>query len=190
MTTIDKKVPMAKLLMILPRGTIYKEAVLPEGFGYVTWDESLKDAWCNLHLSTGVFDDEASALDELKKIDPEKMILVKNTSGELVGSGVLMNGEDYGMKRISVQHMSVREKDQFQGIGRAILSKLALDYESSPGKYPLYAVLTTGAYGAVILLSRMGFTPYMGEFKGCSEKQSQKNWEAETELLKEKTQNR
>lgn len=173
--------------MILPRGTIYKEAELPEEYSFISWDESFKDAWCKLHISTGVFDDEKSALDEFNKIDPDMIVLVKNREGELVGSGVLMNGEEYCMKRLSLQHLSVREKDQFLGIGRAMLSKLALDYESSPGKYPLYAVLTTGAYGAVILLSRMGFTPYMGEFKGCSEKQSQKNWEIETDILRERT---
>ena len=188
MTIIDKTLPSTKLLMILPKGTIYKEYSLPKGYSYVSWDDSMKDMWCNLHLSTGVFDNQEDALASLDKMDTKKLVLVSNDAGQLVGSGVLMNGDEYGMKRLSLQNLSVSEDDQYQGIGKAIVSRLALQYEASPSKYPLYCTLPLGAYGAVILLSRMEFTPYLGEFKGCSEKENRDNWQRETEILKEKTQ--
>lgn len=188
MTTIDKTLPSTKILMILPKGTIYKESPLPEGYSYVSWDDSMKDTWCELHLLTGVFDDKKDALASLEKIDQKQLVLVQNDAGKLVGSGVLMNGKEYGMKRLSLQNLSVSEDDQNRGIGKAIVSRLALQYEASPTKYPLYCALPLGAYGAVILLSRMEFTPYLGEFKGCSEKENRDNWQQETEILKEKTQ--
>ena len=188
MTTIDKTLPSTKLLMVLPKGTIYKEYSLPEGYSYVSWNDSMKDKWCELHLLTGVFDDKKDALASLEKIDQKQLVLVQNAEGELVGSGALMNGDEYGMKRLSLQNLSVSEDDQYQGIGKAIVSRLALQYEASPSKYPLYCAVPLGAYGAVILLSRMEFTPYLGEFKGYSEKENRDNWETETKILKEKTQ--
>ena len=68
MTVLDRSIPFVRVLMVMPRNTIYKEVPLHEDYHYVSYSEDLKDAWCKLQTEVGLFEDLKQAQEnELQK---------------------------------------------------------------------------------------------------------------------------
>lgn len=107
-----------------------------------------------------------------------------NDQGELVGSAGLWQGNHFGQNRLRVHYVAVSESAQHQGIASAMVSKLIAMYDQIPSKYPLYLATQTNSYGAIAMYSHLGFTPYLGAWRDCSEAQSKDNWELATEILR------
>ena len=82
--------------------------------------------------------------------------------------------------------MAVSLSAQHKKIAQAMLTKLCMMYDTIPSKYPLYLATQSQSYGAIKLYSRLGFTPYLGAYKGCTEQKSKNAWQNVTEILKSK----
>lgn len=195
MTVLDKSVPYIRALMVMARHTIYKEIPLHEEYHYVAYDDSLKEAWCLLQCEVGLFDSVEQASQKwdamLKEDDQsfkENFLFVADAKGHLVGSVGLWKGHDFKEDRLRVHYLAVSLKAQHKHIATSMMTKLCMKYDSIRGKYPLYLVTQSQSYGAIAFYSRLGFTPYLGETLTSSSKESEKNWEDITNILREKVQ--
>lgn len=193
MTVLDRSVANRKLLMVMARKTIHKPISLNAKYHYAEYDPSLKDSWCSLHFSTGLFENMEQAdrawnqmVQEDELFLKENFLFVLDDENHLVGSAGLWKGFHYGVARLRLHYVSVLPQHQNQGIAKSMITSLCVKYDSIPSKYPLYLSTQTQSYGAIALYSRLGFTPFLGEYQGCSEEQSQANWEVATKILKEK----
>ncbi|MGI6511759.1 MAG: GNAT family N-acetyltransferase [Catenisphaera adipataccumulans] len=187
MTRLDPSVEYRPLIMIIPRRHL-TERQLPEGYHYQSYDPTLEKAWIDLQCSVGLFKDPADARAAWQTFVPsiERFLFVADTQGNLVGSAGLWPGTHFGPERLRLHDVAVREDHQHKGIAQAMICKLSVRYDEAPGKYPLYVVTQTNSYGAVALYSRLGFTPYLGAYQGCTEEQNHANWEIATKILREK----
>ena len=193
MTIADRSIPNVKVLMILPRKEFSKEKPLKEGYSYTPYTDSMHDDWCMLQSKTGVFEtyDEAEKnLDEMlrrnREIFEKQFVFVVDSENKLVGSCGLWYGNHFGMERIRLHDVAVSPNHQHQGIATAMISKCARMYDEIRSKYPLYVATQAPSYGAIALYSRLGFTPYLGEYTKHTKEKSEKDWKFVTEVLKEK----
>ena len=191
MTVLDREIPYIKVLMVMARKTIRKEVELNSNYHYVSFDASLKEAWCKLQTEVGLFE----TIEEAKKkwdtmvlgdLDffSKHFLFVVNGKNELVGSAGLWYGNDFDDNRLRVHYVAVSQSAQHQKIAQAMLTKLCMMYDQIPGKYPLYLATQSQSYGAIKLYSRLGFTPYLGAYKGCSEQKNKQAWQSVTEVLR------
>lgn len=193
MTTLDRSIEFKKVLMVITRKTIKRETPLKEGYKYTPFSKELLDSWCRLHVKTGLFEtmeQSKNKLDEMLQQDEdffkENFLFVVNEANELVASAGLWKGKDFDGNRLRLHYISVDPNEQHNGIAHAMISRLCIKYDSIPGKYPLYLATQSQSYGAIALYSRMGFTPYLGEYNGCSQEKNEAAWEYTTEILREK----
>lgn len=193
MTILDKSIEFKKVLMVITRKTIKREVSLKEGYNYVDFNENLIDSWCDLHVKTGLFETKEQAkskLEEMLQQDKEffkdNFLFVVNKENKLIASAGLWKGKDFDGNRLRLHYISVDPKEQHNKIAQAMISCLCIKYDSIPGKYPLYLATQSQSYGAIALYSRMGFTPYLGEYNGCSQEENEAAWEYTTEILREK----
>ena len=193
MTVLDTSIPYEKVLMVMARKTICKEIELNPEFHYVEFDESLKEAWCKLQTEVCLFEnlDEArkkwdSMLTRDRDFFSKHFLFVANEQNELVGSAGLWYGNDFEESRLRVHYVAVGLSAQHKKIGQAMLSKLCMMYDLIPSKYPLYLATQSQSYGAIKLYSRLGFTPFLGAYKGCTEQKSKNAWQNVTEILRSK----
>ena len=191
MTVLDTSIPYEKVLMVMARRTIRKEIELNPEFHYVEFDESLKEAWCKLQTEVCLFEnlDEArkkwdSMVTRDKDFFSKHFLFVANEKDELVGSAGLWYGSDFEESRLRVHYVAVGLSAQHKKIAQAMLTKLCMIYDTIPSKYPLYLATQSQSYGAIKLYSRLGFTPYLGAYKGCSEQKSKNAWQNVTEILR------
>ena len=91
---------------------------------------------------------------------------------------------DFEESRLRVHYVAVSLSAQHKKIAQAMLTKLCMMYDKIPGKYPLYLATQSQSYGAIKLYSRLGFTPYLGAYKGCTEQKSKNAWQNVTEILR------
>ena len=190
MTVLDREIPYIKVLMVMARKTIRKEVNLNSDYCYVPFDASLKDAWCKLQTEVGLFETLQEAQKKwdsmvLRDADffSKHFLFVVNEKNELVGSAGLWYGNDFDDNRLRVHYVAVSQSAQHQKIGQAMLTKLCMMYDRIPGKYPLYLATQSQSYGAIKLYSRLGFTPYLGAYKGSSEQKSKFAWQKVTKIL-------
>ena len=193
MTILDKNVEFKKVLMVITKKTIKQEIPLKEGFSYVEFTNDLKDAWCKLHVKTGLFDDMEQARNKLddmlaydEKFFKENFLFVVDKMHHLVASAGLWWGNDFKDKRLRLHYVSVDPMAQHNKIAQSMITLLCMKYDMYPFKYPLYLATQSQSYGAIALYSRMGFTPYLGEYKGCSQSENEAAWQFTTKVLREK----
>lgn len=187
MTVLDKNVEYKPLIMVVPRK---KLSLIPleSPYRYSDYKESFYEPWVRLQCEVGLFETEEEARKALDSFLPniDQFVFVTNEKNELVASAGLWEGTHFDTPRLRIHYVAVSEKDQHKGIGASMITKLSAMYDHRPSKYPLYLVTQTNSYGAIALYSRMGFNPYFGEYKGCSEEENKKNWELATQILREK----
>jgi ribosomal protein S18 acetylase RimI-like enzyme len=111
-------------------------------------------------------------------------LFVANENNELVGSAGLWFGNDFEESRLRIHYVAVSLSAQHKKIAQAMLTKLCMMYDTIPSKYPLYLATQSQSYGAIKLYSRLGFTPYLGAYKGCTEQKSKNAWQNVTEILR------
>lgn len=193
MSILDRSIPYRSVLMVLPRKRIEKERPLSGDYRYVPYSDAYFQAWCQLHTSTGLFEtlEEAQEcllgmLAEDRAFFEDNFLFVVDQDGNLVGSAGLWPGDAFGGDRLRIHYVSVDEKAQHKGIASSMLSKLSMHYDSIPSKYPLYLSTQSQSYAAIALYAKLGFTPYLGAYKGHSKEESEAAWQFITALLKEK----
>lgn len=194
MTVLDTSIPFVKVLMVMARKTIRKEVRLDSKFHYVDFSENLKEEWCKLQMEVCLFEniEEArkkwdSMLARDKEFFSKYFLFVENEENELVASAGLWYGSDFNQDRLRIHYVAVLQKAQHRKIAQSMLTKLCMMYDEIPSKYPLYLATQSQSYGAIKLYSRLGFTPYLGAYNGCSEEKNKQAWQMVTDILK-KTQ--
>lgn len=160
----------------------------------LNFDESLKEALVQCNKPR--FDLFENLEEARKKWDnmltrdkdffSKHFLFVANENNELVGSAGL--GLEMILKkvRLRVHYVAVSLSAQHKKIAQAMLTKLCMMYDTIPIKYPLYLATQSQSYGAIKLYSRLGFTPYLGAYKGCTEQKSKNAWQNVTEILRSK----
>lgn len=193
MTVLDREVEFKKVLMVIARKTIHKEIPLKEGYSYADYEDSMYEDWCNLHLDTNMFENKEQAHDKLNQMLQEdkdffkkNFLFVQDSSGKLVASAGLWKGKDFPGDRLRLHYVSVAQSAQHNRIAQAMITKLCMMYDAIPGKYPLYLATQSQSYGAIALYSKLGFTPYLGEYNGCSDKENEEAWQFTTDVMREK----
>ena len=193
MTTVDRTIEFIKVIMIMPRKEFSKEIPLKNGYVYQPYSDDMKESWCKLHVETGLFEtiEEARHNIETMLADDRtafenQFVFVCDEQGNLVASCGLWKGTHFGMERIRLHDVSVLPAHQHQGIAKAMIVHCARMYDGMKSRYPLYVVSQSQSYGAIALYSRLGFTPYLGEFQDHTKEQSEADWTKVTQILKEK----
>ena len=193
MTKLDSSIPYRKVLMVLPKKRIERVFDLKEGFSYGPFDDDLFEPWCALQTSVNLFSSMEQARDALtamlekdRAFFETHFLFVKNEAGQLAASAGLWPGCDFDEERLRVHYVACDESCQHQGIARAMLTKLGAMYDSIPSKYPLYLSTQSQSYGAIALYASLGFTPYLGAYRGSTREQSEQAWEETTRILKER----
>lgn len=192
MTKLDPNIPYHKVLMVLPKKRITQEKPLNEKYHYVRYDDSLFEKWCELQYGVNLFSSIEEARAALRKMlekdrtfFEENFLFVMDKDENLAASAGLWYGNDFDEQRLRIHYVACDEKHQHQGLSQAMLTKLCMKYDTIPSKYPLYLSTQSQSYGAIRLYARIGFTPYLGAYKGHTKEQSEKDWEATTDILRE-----
>lgn len=95
----------------------------------------------------------------------------------------LQAGSDFGTERTALIVEGNAELFEEAAL-QELLKAAALEFEKEPGKYPLYLKTTSQTLGVIANAARIGFQPYLGEWKEASRKQSEIDWMIITEKLR------
>ena len=177
--------------MVLPRHAIHQEAPLHANYHYADFDPSFREPWARLMLETGLVPDLEAGLTQWDKMEAqapemlhEHFRFVLGPEGDLAATAGLFPGHDFP-DRLRLHWVATGLNHQHRGLARSVITALALEYETLAGKYPLYLSTQSQSYGAIKLYSRLGFEPYMGAYEGHSQEQSQQDWQAVTDVLRQ-----
>lgn len=197
MTKLDRSVPFYRVLMIKKPNQTIESIPLKEGYAYVPYDESLNDAWCDLHVETGLFQTYEQAkqkLNEMLQEDAtlfrEAFVFVKDREGNLVGSAGLWHGKDFKEERLRIHYVSVSFNAQHQKIAQSMITSLCVKYNEMKREEPLYLVTQSQSYGAIMLYQKLGFQPYLEETLDCKKEEHEKAWEKTMEIIHQQIEKR
>ena len=181
-------IKMKDLLMVLPRKMIQRRKPLPERYEFVSYTKRFHGPWITLCKQAGYTAVEAEMfLQDPENIEENFVFVIDQVTHKLVGIGGLIQDDAFLTKRSCIDCVSVDPSVQRQGIGSSIVNALVLKYERKPSKYPIYVRTDIAYWPSIILFSRLGFTPYLGQSKQATKKQNEKKWEHATNVLREKT---
>lgn len=193
MTVLDNSVAHREVLMVLPRRVIQKEAPLAKGYRLRKYDDDLYASWIHLMDVTGLASEkEAGHILDAMLADRERFVenflFVVDEKDNLAASAGLWPGHAF-KDRLRLHWVATDPGHQHKGLSRALITRLAMKYDQMPSRYPLYLSTQSESWGAIMLYSRLGFTPYLGEYEDHTEAQSVEDWEFVTEILKSKAKN-
>lgn len=196
MTICDRTIPFTKVLMVLPRHTIQTPVPLAEGYQWYPWDPALKEPWARLMLQTGLVESLEEGVAQWEKMEAEDpamfhdhFFFVSGPDGDLAATAGLFPGHDFP-DRLRLHWVATSLDHQHKGLAKAVISRIACDYETMNSRYPLYLSTQSQSHGAIKLYTRLGFIPYMGEYKDHTSEQSQEDWKLVTEVLRNTEQDR
>ena len=114
--------------------------------------------------------------------EKENYVIVYDDNYKEIGKASFVQGDEYGVKRYKIElQCDCSDLDLYC----YLVSKMCIHYDTLPTKYPLYIVLEDSQLEKIKVLSRIGFTPYLGDMKDQSEKENKEIWEAITQRLRE-----
>lgn len=112
--------------------------------------------------------------------DGPRQMQIKDQTGNRILAASLIEGNDFGTGRLTLE---LTGKTQSEAVYSVLAGKMCQLYDRIPGKYPLYIVLDPEEFDQIRWLSRLGFTPYLGESKDHSEQENKKIWQKITDAL-------
>lgn len=92
------------------------------------------------------------------------------------------NSDDFGNLRPCIVLELPEEADM--DLFDAMVSRLAVAYESLPERYPLYIRIDSSNLELIAHASRIGFVPYFGNWKEKNADESAADWETITQALR------
>lgn len=103
--------------------------------------------------------------------------------GEKIASAKWVDANDFGMLRPAIDFSC--ENDELRAdLFVALMTRMALVYDQTPSKYPLYMRLDEADLELIAQASRIGFVPYFGEWQQRSADESEEDWKRITEALR------
>lgn len=103
--------------------------------------------------------------------------ILKNSAP--VATGSLETGRHFGVDRL---HILTHSHDPL--LYAAVVSRLAIQYESEPTRYPLYIAVDSEDFDLIRTLARLEFMPYLGEWSQASQEDSELQWSQITECMR------
>ena len=168
---IDKSLPRYRLWLYKTDTKNYPKHELPSGYSLEFYKKGDEIHWANLELSIGQFESLEEALQAFYKsfvhgqtlIPEERIIFVKDNSGDYVATCSLWDGDFLGKRCQRLYWLAVSDKCVGKGIAKALVC-CVLDLYNQLG-YEDFIYLATGTwyYRAISIYKKFGFIEYDGE---------------------------
>ena len=113
----------------------------------------------------------------------DQSAILKNGE-EIIAEARLTDADDFGFRRPAICFEMSGEKEDVMKAFESLISRLALDYEKTPSRNPLYIKLSAQDLELIAKASRMGFISYFGEWKQADPDESEALWIQITEDLR------
>lgn len=167
---IDKSIKHYSLTMYHQNAEDHPSYDLPEGYEFVFYQKGDEQHWAEIETDVGQFSSIQSALDCFKRefidghsLSPkERMIFVRDKSGEYVATGTLWNGMFLRVEQQRIHWIAVKDAHAGKGIAKALLSRLFCLYHELGYEGFLYLLTGTRNYRAVGMYRKFGFREYRG----------------------------
>lgn len=101
--------------------------------------------------------------------------------GQVVAKTRFEKGDEFPGERIKLAWECQPGYEQVLAHLAGVMAKL---YDEMPGRYPLYTEMKGYDLEVIKTLARIGFTPYLGEYEGCSEEKNKEIWQQVTDALR------
>ncbi len=168
---VDRSVSMKRVVMIKTDTHDFLQYSLPEGYTFSFYQKGDERAWVELEIEVGQFDtfDEGMEAFENDFVRgqslnvEERMIFVKDDSGNIVATGSLWNGLFCGKIEQKMHWIAVSEKCKGKGIAKALVTRLLQLYEELGYEGFLFLVTITWCYSAINIYRKFGFNEYLGD---------------------------
>ncbi len=168
---IDTSIPYLPLIMEKRDTAVFPRYELPNGYEFVFYKEGDARKWSEIQTAVGSFASVEVGtevflrdfVNEQALSAEERVIFVKDESGEYIATAALWDGDHYGTREQRIHWVAVRDEHAGKGIAKAMLTFLMELYNSL--RYEGFIYLTTGTrnYPAVSIYERFGFALYRGE---------------------------
>ncbi|MHA4989721.1 GNAT family N-acetyltransferase [Cetobacterium somerae] len=183
---MDRSVENIHLIMT-KESLDFNEKQLPEGYEFVMYESGMINKWVDIQFSSKHILDRLEGENYFKdvflkneKILKESMIFIKDSKGDLVGTGAIWEGKYFPQdknKRYRLHWIAVDPKHGGKGLAKALVSKLLSIFKDKKMGEELYLSTQTCSYVAIKIYLDFGFKPYDLE-------NNQKGWEIVFDKLK------
>lgn len=168
---IDKSIPRYPLTLCKINTDQYPRYSLPQGYSFVFYQKGDEKKWAEIEYSLGQFESIEKGVECFgrqfltgQELNPEERILfVKDDSGEFVATAALWNGLFLGEDHQRVHWVAVSDKCAGKGIAKALLSRILDMYNELGYSGFIYLVTATWYYPAIGIYKKFGFSEYNGE---------------------------
>lgn len=116
---------------------------------------------------------------------PQEGKVIAFLEEEPVGQATWQDAFDFEGILRPVLAFECQKKEYELDLFEELISKLALDFDAIPGRYPLYIKLKETDLPYIAKASRMGFVPYFGAWIQSSAQESEAAWQNITEALRQ-----
>lgn len=168
---IDKSLPKHYVFLYKTDTKNYPKYELPEGYKIEFYKKGDEVEWAKLECSIGQFGSVEEGIESFKQsfvygqtLNPEeRMLFVKDESGEYVATLSLWDGMYLGKNCQRLHWLAVSDKCAGKGIAKALVSAVLDLYNSLGYEGFVYLLTATWYYRAIGIYYKFGFKPYDGE---------------------------
>jgi GNAT superfamily N-acetyltransferase len=144
---------------------------MPDGFTVSYYQPGDENSWVQLEYELGQFSTVERGLQTFReeflvsqRLDPrERMIFVRDSSGNVVATAALWDGMYLGKLHPRIHWVAVSDSVKGRGIAKAMISHLLLLYRKLKLEGSVYLWTGTRYYPAVNIYRKFGFTEYRGD---------------------------
>lgn len=163
---LDRSIPYYAVNMVCSAPDCApRDAALPAGYTFAGHQDGMEEAWANILVGTDMSDSREHALEcfqEFKENLPltrERMLFVRDTSGEAIATATLWQSEWEGESLARVHWVGVLPQHEGKGIAKAMLSRLFRRYDELGLRGSVFLVTQSWSYPAIHIYQKYGFAP-------------------------------
>lgn len=168
---IDTSIPYIPLIMKKDDVEEYPRFALPEGYEFVFYKQGDAVKWSEIQTAVGSFGSVEIGtqvflrdfVDGQRLDASERVIFVKDASGEYIASAALWDGDNYGSTLQRLHWIAVRDEHGGKGIAKAMVCRLIDLYHELGLTDSIYLTTGTRNYPAIRIYEKFGFALYDGE---------------------------
>lgn len=168
---IDKSIPYIPLIMQKDDVDVYPRFFLPNGYEFVFYKDGDEEKWSKIQTAVGSFASvEVGTQVFLRDFvngqalkASERVIFVRDSSGEYIASAALWDGDNYGRRLQRLHWIAVTDEHGGKGIAKAMICRLLDLYHELGLNDIIYLTTGTRNYPAIKIYEKFGFYIYDGE---------------------------
>ncbi|MBR6783735.1 MAG: GNAT family N-acetyltransferase [Clostridia bacterium] len=168
---IDKSIPYIPLIMQKDDVGVYPRFFLPNGYEFVFYKDGDEEKWSKIQTAVGSFASvEVGTQVFLRDFvngqalkASERVIFVRDSSGEYIASAALWDGDNYGRRLQRLHWIAVTDEHGGKGIAKAMICRLLDLYHELGLNDIIYLTTGTRNYPAIKIYEKFGFYVYDGE---------------------------